>query len=47
MPEQQRGPDRDIGVAGEIVVKLERVAVHPGENFRAGVELGQIEDAVH
>ena len=45
--EQQRGADRDVGVAGEIVVKLERVAVDAGQHFGAGVELGQIEDAIH
>ncbi len=45
--EQQGGAQRDVGVAGEIVVKLERIAVGARQHFGARVEFGQIEDAIH
>ena len=47
MPSSKCRSERDIGVAGEIVVELERVAVSAGKHLGAGVKFGQIKYAIH
>ena len=46
MPSSSADADGDIGVAGEIVIELQRVGVDGDQRFGARVELGQVEDAV-
>ena len=43
--EQQANAERDVRVPGEVEEELERVAVHGGESFEAGVKGGRVEDA--
>ncbi len=44
--EQQRRADRYVGVAGKIVIELQGVGIDGNQCLGAGVQLGQIEDAV-
>src|SRR5207249_4362316 len=45
--EQKRRADGDIGVARKIIVELQGVRVDGDQSLGAGVQLGQIENAVH
>jgi len=44
--QQQPCAARDVGVAGEIEVELQRVGVDRQERLRAAIEVGRVEDAV-
>ena len=45
--QQQRGTDRDIRIAGEIVIQLKCVRIDRDQNIPAGIKRRKVEYAVH
>src|SRR4029077_20443618 len=45
--QQQCRAQRDIGIAGKVVIDLERVSVHRHQNLSACIEVRKVEHPVH